>query len=380
MAASTIAVHRARRSGLQTACAIVLCVLGGGESARAETAQLPVLETNQSYVEAVTQPSTLAIKDEMAVFAYVLGSLPERVKVYPTENYYYFRFAHNGVRYAGDIRLDVSDRDQGKVHFGYYEEMQEWKGEGGIDVDLVLDAARGVTVEKVEPLVYRISHAGKSVIFALNDLSQVRPPPGALGPDEKFLGPIFDESAIRFFLVYNSRLKIFHYILDETDKVAEDFRPARGADRILIGKRTGFAFYRDQRLDRKILVGAFAANSANNNYFDGPFDQMPDNFNHGEAVRDAIVASDPSAKGKIDQFGHFLEGDDRYAIHPYRLYRNDAELAIVQRCATSKTVPAASYYACFVFDEENAEGPTARPLAMIGRSGGTKSTGRRLRK
>ena len=59
--------------------------------------------------------------------------------------------------------------------------------------------------------------------FALNDLSSVKPPPDVLKADETFLGPIFDESGIRFFLVFNSRLKIFHYILDETAPVADQF-------------------------------------------------------------------------------------------------------------------------------------------------------------
>jgi hypothetical protein len=31
----------------------------------------------------------------------------------------------------------------------------------------------------------------------------VKPPAGALRADETFIGPIFDESAIRFFLVFN---------------------------------------------------------------------------------------------------------------------------------------------------------------------------------
>ena len=66
------------------------------------------------------------IKDPMAVFTFVLGNLPDRVKVYPTENYYYFSFFHDHVRYAGNIRLDVIDRDEGKVHFAYYEDLAEW--------------------------------------------------------------------------------------------------------------------------------------------------------------------------------------------------------------------------------------------------------------
>jgi hypothetical protein len=40
-------------------------------------------------------------------------------------------------------------------------------------------APRGVTVEQVEPLAYRVSYGKKSVVFALNDLSQVKPADGA---------------------------------------------------------------------------------------------------------------------------------------------------------------------------------------------------------
>ena len=76
-----------------------------------------------------------------------------------------------------------------------------------------------------------------------------------VGSDERYVGPIFDNSAIRFFLIYNSKLKIFHYILDETIEVGDQFSPAMATDRILIGKRTGFAFYRDHKLDSKILIG-----------------------------------------------------------------------------------------------------------------------------
>ena len=122
-----------------------------------------------------------------------------------------------------------------------------------------LNASHGVQVERIDPLVYRVTYKGKSVLFDLNDLSQVKPPAGALRADEKFLGPIFDELAIRFFLVFNTKLKIFHYVLDETEKVHDEFFNIAGTDRILIGKRTGFAFYQDHKLraedpDRRLLV------------------------------------------------------------------------------------------------------------------------------
>ena len=237
----------------------------------------------------------LDVNDPMAVFAYVLDSLPARVKVYPTENYYYFSFIHDGVRYAGNIRLDASNRDEGKLIFAYFEDTA-WKDNPV--THRVLDGSQGVAVEKLEPLVYRVTYRDKSVVFALNDLLQVKPPPNTIGPDETFIGPIFDESAIRFFLIYNSKLKIFHYVLDETVTVADRFAPAERTDRILIGKRTGFAVYRDHRLDRKILIGVSAQSERANDYFDGPFDQLPDNVLEGDTLRRIILELEPGLKGR----------------------------------------------------------------------------------
>jgi hypothetical protein len=323
--------------------------------AAAQSEPQPRLYTNQGYAEDAMRASSLAIDDPMAVFAFVLGSLPDRVKVYPTENYFYFYFFHRHIRYAGNIRLDVTDRDAGKVHFAYYEDLAEWTYYNDEAIThVVLDGTKNVTVEKVEPLVYRLSYGGKTVVFELNDLSNVKAPPGAFGPDEVYLGPIFDESAMRFFLVFNRRLKLFHYVLDETVEVADQFTRAEATDRILIGKRTGFAYYRDHKLNRKLLIGVFEGNSRVNNYFDGPFDQLPDNFIEGEALREAILAVAPKLAGKIDRFGISPGGADRYMIGPYRNYRTEDDLMIFHDCATDKRVPAAKYYECFVFDEDSA--------------------------
>lgn len=340
------------------------------QTAGAQAPERPHLDTGQIYVEQVLRPATLAIDDPMAVFAYVLDSLPAWVKVYPTGNYFYFRFIHAGLQYAGNVRLDAISREQGKLNFDYYVDTTEWKDDLPVK-HLLLDAAQGVTVEKVEDFAYRVSYKGKSVVFALNDLSQVKPPAGALAPDERFLGVIFDESAIRFFLVYNPKIKQFLYILDETEKVPDEFFRAKASDRILIGERTGFAFYRDGKLDRKILIGAFAANSFVNNYFDGPFDQLPENVLTGDTLRDAILEIEPDLKGKIDRLGWFNDGSGQYLVHPYMLYRKLDELTVFHTCATSKTVPAAAYYNCFVIDDSRI-GKPPQPVALIRKHGKSK--------
>lgn len=333
-------------------------------SAAAQDADLPRLHTNEAYIAGVmTHTQKLAIDDPMAVFAYVLGSLPERVKVYPTENHYYFSFDLNGTSYAGNIKIDARLRAEGQVEFSYYEDRATWlkDAEG---TGLALGPARGVTVEKLEPLAYRVTYGTKSVVFALNDLSKVKPPAAALTPDDQFIGPVFDESGVRFFFVFNAKLKSFHYILDEAVKPTDVLVPVPvGGGRILIGKRTGFAFYRDQHRDRKILIGVFHDNVVANNYLDGPFDQMPDNFIDGDSYRRAILAVEPDLKGKINRYGSLADGA-RVAVAPYMEYRSPRDLAIFDRCATSRRIPAALYEACFALPLGGNNGADARPIAM----------------
>ena len=66
--------------------------------------------------------------------------------------------------------------------------------------------------------------------FELNDLRGVKPPPSWVLADERYIGPIFDESGIRFFLIYNSARKLFHYILDETVAVDDLLEAVRLAE------------------------------------------------------------------------------------------------------------------------------------------------------
>jgi hypothetical protein len=339
-------------------------------SAPAHGEQRPTLHTNESYLEEVTRATRLQIDDAMEVLAFVLDSLPDRVKVYPTENYYYFHFFHGGVKYAGNIRIEPHDDGGQAVHFTYYQDVSEWRERPKWNHTL-LDAASGVSVEKLAPLDYRISYRGKSVVFALNDLSGVKPPPQALGPDETYIGPICDEAGIRFFLVYNSKLRAFHYVLDETEGVADEFFPAPRSDRILIGKRTGYAFYRDHHRERKILIGVYESNMRLNTYFDGPFDQLPDNFIAGETLRKAILEIEPLLNGRIDRFGSTPNGEMRYMIDPYLPYARIKELYAYDRCAR-KRVKSARYYDCFDYTK------IGLGRAVPG-GGGTRSAGAKSR-
>lgn len=320
-------------------------------SAAAQTNPPPELHLHQSYIEEVTRPTDLDVKDPLAVLAYVLNALPQQVKVYPTENYFYFSFVHGGIPYAGNIRLDASNRDQGKVQFGYFEQTTQWLDDTPT-VFRELDAKDGVKLEKVERFLYRLTYKDKSVLFALNDLSNVKPPATAVAPGEQFIGPVFDDSGIRFFLMFNPAVRSFLFVLDETVPVADQLLPNPRRPHLWIGKRTGFIYYADHRLKRKILVGVYEDNVRVNNYFDGPFDQLPDNFIEGETLRNALLQIQPSLKGQIDRFGGTPDGEVRYMIAPYKTYKEEREFDAMDRCANRRAKGAKpDYYRCFVTDE-----------------------------
>jgi hypothetical protein len=196
------------------------------------------------------------------------------------------------------------------------------------------------------------------VVFELNDLSKVAVPTGVLGPDDQYLGPMFDESGIRLFLVFNRKLKIFHYVLDETAPVPDELIPSRLTNRILIARRTGFAFYNEHRLNRRILIGVFEGNSSVNSAFDGPFDQLPDNFIKGDELHDALVAAEPALAGRIDRFGGSPDGTSRHLIGPYVYYRSEEELLPFHQCAIDKRLARELYHACFVVSEDSGADET----------------------
>lgn len=302
--------------------------------------------TNQEYLDDVMRESDLDINDVKAAFRMVFGSLPENVKVYPTENYYYFYFYHKGIKYAGNIRFDIGDRDQGLIHFNYFKDFTLWQRDEA-DFSAVYGSKDGIEVTAAGKLAYQVAFEGKKVLFQLNDLSGVKPPAEAVQPGEIYIGPVFDESGIRFFLVFNAQLKIFMFILDETVSNPEQFNGSEIGERFTIGIRSGFAFYADKYAHRKILVGVHQTNTSINNYFDGPFDQLPDNFLQGEILRDAILAASPEMKGEIDRFGNSPDGQTRYLIAPYLQYEDESDLAMIEQCAAEESPPI--YYNCFSF-------------------------------
>lgn len=306
------------------------------------------IKTNEAYVNDVLAPPAFDIEAIDEVFDHIFSTLGDEVTVYPTENYYYFKFMHEGVAYAGNFRLDIADRDQGIIHFAYFSENNPFT-EQALSEHRAYNAEFGVTVEKKDELAYAVTRNGRTVMFQLNDLRGVAPAESQIGEGEVYLGPVFDESGVQMFLLWNPDLKMFLYILDETVASEQHFLSS-ASSQIKIGYRSSFAYYADRYLDRWILVGVRAAETMLNTYFDGPFDQLPDNFLQGNALGEALVALSPEVEGQIDRLGNSSDLMGRMLVDPYILYEEEEDLTLFDQCAAA-AVDTETYYPCFAIGQ-----------------------------
>ena len=289
------------------------CTLSGGHtytfyylspaSHRLWRKNTPRVQFNQHFIESLY--SDINVIDPTAVFSLIFKQLPDIVTVYPSENYVYFRFQANGKTLSGNIRLDALDRDQGVLHLGYFE-----MDENGLLQDLksyekAFTAQDGVLVKRLSAFKYTVQFQQRTKTFHLHNPGIKPPTLAQLRKTEVMVGPVFDESGIQFFLLFDTAEKHFMYILNEEDKPIEHFQ--RLNERVLIGKRTGFAYYDDKAYKRRILIGVNGKNILRNNYYDGPFDQLPDNYIDKTHIQHYMEMAYPAVKGKINRFGHFKQ-------------------------------------------------------------------------
>lgn len=301
---------------------------------------------NQKFIHDIN--STLDYEDEDAVLAYVFGTLPDEVEVLPTENYYYFQFYARGVCFSGNFRLGIEDRDQGNAYFVYWEYLDDPQSPDDGEVwRKPLNAETGVTVKKTGDLRYAVTIGEKTVTFQLNRISQDPPKLFPMPKDEEFVFRLFDESGYRFFLIHKQTHNHFMFVLNE-----EEGFPGRLdtlAPDIIRDRLSGFVFYVDSAVNnRKILIGVRAQNARRNNYWDGPFDQLADNYitpRFAELVQQVY----PYTKGRINEYGIFPGGKmSRVAIAPYYEYFEREKL--METIESCRRQPPDELLPCLTYD------------------------------
>ena len=295
----------------------------------AEPAPDTYLLFNQRLIEGLAR-EPIDLSDSDAVFVAVFAGLPEEVTVYPSENYYYFILHVDGRQIWGNIRLPAGRREHGVLSFGYYEFIEfPTASVERISGSKFYTDADGVLVSEVDPLTYTVRFQGKIVTFRFHELDQSSPSPAALplAADEIFVQRTFDESGYQFYLVFNDRANYFLWVLNEEEPVPDVFDTID--DDLLFGRRSGFAFYVDRAHgDRKILAGVRQLNIRRNDYFDGPFDQLADNYADETGVAEYMQRAFPALRGRIDKYGYYTDRERplRVALSTYFAYAAQSDM------------------------------------------------------
>ena len=258
------------------------------------------------------------------VFGAVFAALPPEVTVHPSENYWYWQLATDGRTLHGNIRLAAGRREKGELSFAYSECLASpTEAIQPLARTLWLGPGDGLSMTCPSPLSCRVTWKSKSVLFHFLALEQTTPPGLAFRNGESFVQRTCDESGLRFILVCNRTRKAFAWILDPSFPQPEHFSPLSTS--LAIGRRTGFVFWTDPEAgNRKVLAAVASSAVTRNEWNDGPFDQLADNYADQTGIRSFIELVMPSTKGRIDRFGNFTDRSEaaRVAIVPYGTYHS----------------------------------------------------------
>jgi hypothetical protein len=300
----------------------------------------PKLDFHEDLVES-WRAADLEVKDAKAVFDWVFRQLPAEVMVYPTENYYYWRLTAGGREIRGNFRPASGLRDQGILSFAYAEWLEfpdEALTKSSFSQARRFGVADGVVVTCPDAFSCEVASRGKTVRFRFQQIPQLPPPEGVLRGEERFVSRTWDESGLPFYLCYDAGERCFFWVLNEDRPGTESF--AELAPGILLGRRTGFVFW--VRGGAKILTAVRSTSVERNDYFDGPFDQLADNYAAQVPLRKYVEEAFPALKDQIDLYGYFTAGPDkgdRVALTSYLSYGTTAEALEFTRRAAATAHP-----------------------------------------
>ena len=167
-----------------------------------------------------------------------------------------------------------------------------------------------------------------------------------LRTDEEFVATTFDESGLQFHLLFNKTTSRLFWILNEDGFVAETFTRSHRFPDVVLGDRTEFAFYDDSLHTRKVLIGVAGLNVLHNNWYDGPFDQLPDNYVYTGQInlKPYLMAHYDVDSTAIDAYGNYNK-TSRIPVAPYAVYFEMDALDFVDSCKTRRPDETA-FYAC----------------------------------
>jgi hypothetical protein len=92
---------------------------------------------------------------------------------------------------------------------------------------------------------------------------------------------------------------------------------------------------------RKVLASVRKISVTRNDYYDGPFDQLADNYVDQNKISQWMERAFPSVKSRIDKYGYYKDAErpSRVALSCYGNYETDAEVIDFIRRAKASADP-----------------------------------------
>ena len=320
---------------------------------REEPAKARPILLNETIIQGLYSRLDVARPD--AVLWHVFSALGDEVRVYPSENYYYFSFHAGGRFFHGNLRLAVEDRDRGILHFAYFEYNPDPKHPDDFySVYKTYGPDSRIRIQKLSRFLYAVTLREKTVRFRLEDLDQTPPRTIRVRPSEDFVFRTWDESGFKFLLLFDRDRSHFLWVLDTEQGLSGDLQKV-GPD-LTLDRLSEFVFYSDTSNARRILVGVKAINIKRNSYSDGPFDQLADNFVTGRGLVSSLERAYPYTRGRIDSYGAFRDASGtRVSITPYFTYESLADVpSFLESC---RQRPPEEFYACICYDYKKDTAP-----------------------
>jgi hypothetical protein len=314
------------------------------------------------------------LEDVDAYFWHIFSRLPDEVTIYPSENYFYFVDHVAGRQIWGNIRLPAGGNG-GVLSFGYSEFIEFPSGYGQhLSRSKYFTEGDGLVIRQGrDPFEWRVTYNKKTVTFHLHKLSQDPPRLFKLRTNEVFIERTFYESGLQFFLLFNTASNYFFWVLNEEERVPDTFT-ALDKD-VLVGRQTGFAFWVDGAPPpRKVLATIRKISVNRNDYYDGPFDQLADNYVDQTKISKWMERAIPSIKGRIDKYGYYtdVERPSRVALSCYGTYYTQAD--ILEFVKKAKASPDSYHFISRGGDFQMTSPPAARtarprfPIDQISKS------------
>ncbi len=291
----------------------------------------PAAKAGESRVFVLPQPLPAITIGNAEMFQAIFAQIPKETQVLPTEHYFYWQGVSEGKSVRGNLRFANGLRERGELSFSYTC--------GEFSASPHFTAKDGVILTCEDAFTVVLQSAGRTVKFHLHELPQTPPSASQLLPGEQFVERTCDESGLRFYLIYQREGNCFNWLLDEA--TPGNFVPLEG--NLHHETRTDFVF--EITPQRKLLVGVKQSHVRANDAYDGPFDQLADNYAEASGRQALLEKAVPECAGRIDAWGNYrdTEKPQRVGLVPYFIYPNLQEMK-----AWRKRLPAGGWLERYV--------------------------------